>query len=109
MLEVIEKHPNYYISDDGVVYRRERSGLFKLKPDWSNGYARVKLDGRHEYVGKLILEAFDPPESSYCKVFYIDGDKTNNTLDNLAWLSPSEIQLYSDYTVEYRKQVLGRW
>lgn len=109
MLEVIERHPNYYISDDGVVYRRERSGLFKLKPDWSNGYARVKLDGRNEYVGKLILEAFDPPESSCYKVFYIDGDKTNNTLDNLAWLPPSEIQLYSAYTVEYRKQVLGRW
>ena len=109
MLGEIKRHPNYIASDDGTIYRKEGPNIFKLKQDWSNGYARVKLDGRHEYVGKLILETFDPPESSYYKVFYIDGDKTNNTLDNLAWLTPSDIQLYSAYTVEYRKEVLGRW
>ena len=105
MLGNIERHPKYWVSDDGVVYRKERSGYFKLRPDWSNGYARVDLDGRKEYVGKLVLETFDPPKNLSHKVFYIDGDNTNNTLQNLVWLSPSDIQLYSAYTVEYRKQM----
>lgn len=105
MLGIIEGHPNYSVSDDGVVYRKERSGYFRLKPDWSNGYARVKLDGRKEYVGKLVLETFDPPRDLSQKVFYINGDKTDNSLQNLVWLTPSQIQLYSQYTIEYRKQM----
>ena len=90
MLGEIKRHPNYIASDDGTIYRKEGPNIFKLKQDWSNGYARVKLDGRHEYVGKLILETFDPPESSYYKVFYIDGDKTNNTLDKIGRASCRE-------------------
>lgn len=108
MLMEILKHPKYCISDDGVVYRKERSGLFKLSPDLSNGYARVDLDGKKENIGRLVLEAFDPTVDSSLKVFYIDGDRTNNRLDNLVWLNSSEVQLYSRYTIEYRKQMLSR-
>ena len=108
MLMEILNHPKYCISDDGVVYRKERSGLFKLSPDLSNGYARVDLDGKKENIGRLVLEAFDPTIDSSLKVFYIDGDRTNNRLDNLVWLNSSEVQLYSRYTIEYRKQTLGR-
>ena len=108
MIVEILKHPRYCVSDDGVVYRKERSGLFKLSPDLSNGYARVCLDGKKENIGRLVLEAFDPSFDSSLKVFYIDGNKTNNRLDNLVWLNSSEVQLYSSYTIEYRKQSLGR-
>lgn len=104
----ILNHPRYCISDDGIVYRKETSGLFKLSPDFSNGYARVDLDGKKEYIGKLVLETFDPTIESNMKVFYIDGDRTNNHLDNLTWLSASGVQLYSRYTIEYRKATLSR-
>ena len=105
MVMEILNHPRYCISEDGTVYRKERSGLFKLSPDISTGYARVDLDGKKEYVGKLVLEAFSPTLDTSLKVFYIDGDRTNCHIDNLVWLSASEVQLYSRYTVEYRKQM----
>lgn len=106
MMGVVRNHPNYSVSDEGVVYRKERSGYFKLKPDYSNGYARVDLDGKKEYIGRLVLETFDPPIDISYRVFYIDGDKTNNCLSNLIWLSPSDVQLYSTYTLEYRLESL---
>lgn len=102
----IVRHPNYWVSDDGIVYRKEKQNFFKLRPDYSNGYARVDLDGRKEYVGKLVLETFEPNRNLSHKVFYIDGDHTNNNLHNLIWLSPSDIQLYSNYSIEYRTQLL---
>lgn len=105
----IKNHPNYVVTDEGEVYRKEKYGYHKLKPDWSNGYARVDLDGKKEYVGNLLLDAFDPTDNPNYKVFYIDGDKTNIRLENLVWLSPSDIQLYSQYRIEYRMQILGRW
>ena len=108
MLWEIRRHPNYWVSDEGVVYRKERSGYFKLKPDYSNGYARVDIDGIKEYVGKLVLETFSPTEDIRMRVFYVDGDKTNNNLQNLVWLTPSQIKIFSTFTIEYRREILNR-
>ena len=109
----IERHPNYIINEFGYVYREYiRNGeeyLYYLKPDISNGYPRVDIDGKKEYIARLVLEAFKPPIDSRMRVFYIDGDKLNTKLENLCWLSPSDIQLYSQYTVEYRKQLFAQW
>ena len=109
MYKRIEKHPNYFVDDLGFVYR-DRCGIAcMLTPDMSNGYARVDLDGTNEYVARLVLEAFDPSPFTGLRVFYIDGNKTNCRLDNLAWLTPSEVQRYSQYTLDYRQEVLGRF
>lgn len=103
----IRRHPKYVVSDHGVVYRVLCQGCYSmLIPDFSNGYARVDLDGVKEYVARLVLETFRPTNDPTLKVFYIDGNKTNNKLDNLCWLSPSDIQRFSAYTVEYRTKIL---
>lgn len=101
-------HPKYIVSDEGVVYRKDNSGYHELKPDYSNGYARVDLDGTKEYVGRLVLETFGSTRNLSQRLFYIDGDKTNNSIDNLVWLTPSEIALYSTYTLEYRLRMFDR-
>ena len=108
MRRQIERHPKYCINEEGAVFRIKPDGTDSLLLlDLSNGYPRVDLDGRKEYVSRLVLETFDPTDDETLKVFYIDGDHTNTRLSNLCWLSPSDIQLYSQYTVEYRKQMLG--
>lgn len=105
MRKVIQKHPNYCVTEDGVVYRIMCEGAYlRLIPDLSTGYARVELDGKKEYISRLVLETFDPTDDETLKAFYIDGNPMNCHLSNLVWLTPSEIQRYSAYTVEYRKQ-----
>ena len=112
MYKRIERHPDYIINEFGYIYREYiRNGeeyLYDLKPDMSNGYPRVDLNGIKEYVARLVLETFEPPIDPRMRVFYIDGNRMNTRLSNLVWLSPSDIQLYSQYTVEYRQQLLGR-
>ena len=108
MRKVIERHPNYAVTDTGGVYRIFCPGCYSsLIPDLSNGYARVELDGKKEYIARLVLETFKPTDDETLRVFYIDGDRMNCNLSNLAWLTQSEIKRYSQYTVEYRKQLLG--
>ena len=108
MRRVIQRHPDYCVTEDGVVYRIMCEGMYStLIPDISTGYARVELDGKKEYISRLVLEAFSPTDDKTLKAFYIDGNPMNCKLSNLIWLSPSDIQRYSAYTIEYRKQVLG--
>lgn len=109
MTKEIVGHPNYYITDGGEVFKKDEYGVRKATVNMSNGHARVTIDGVNHYVGKLVLEHFKPCDRALYKVFHIDGDFTNNRLNNLVWLSPSEVQRYSTYTTEYRSQVLGAW
>ena len=60
----------------------------------SNGYRRVRicLHGKTElrYIHRLLAEVFlDNPEDKPC-VNHIDGNKLNNELINLEWVSYSE-------------------
>lgn len=109
MYKVIEGHPNYVITDSGLVCRSLWGGAAysPLMPDFSVGNPRVELDGKKEYISRLVLQAFEPTDNPDLLAFHIDGDKANNRLENLVWLTRSEIQRYSTYTVERRKELLG--
>lgn len=62
-----------------------------LKPHPKNGYLAVNLfkDGvcKHQYIHRLIAEAFIPNPNNLPEVNHIDGDKTNNRVGNLEWCS----------------------
>lgn len=90
---------NYYATEDGKIYS-EYSKKFLTKHLDKDGYEKVRLvseDGRHTYsVHRLILETFNPIENSQNKqVNHKDGDKQNNNLQNLEWVSCSENQKHA--------------
>lgn len=107
MIKQIPEHPNYAVSDSGVVYSIHDSGLKELRKDISNGYARVELNGKKYYVASLVADLYlsPKPDNSF-KLFYIDGNKNNCNVNNLIWLSKTDIQILSSYTIEYRTSIL---
>lgn len=60
-----------------------------------NGYKSVMLysgsreSGKHHYVHRLVAEAFIEPYKGET-VNHIDGNKTNNRVENLEWATRSE-------------------
>jgi hypothetical protein len=107
MEKEIEGHVFYTVTDTGEVYSYCSGEALELKWDISNGYPRVNIGGKRKYVADLVAEAFlPPPKDPRHKIFYIDGNKLNCDVRNLVWLSQSDIQFCSQYTLEYRKQYI---
>ena len=93
MVKEIPGFPNYTVSNTGEVFSEGR----KMKPFRSlDGYYKVDLrdNGRRktEYVHRLVAKAFIPMpdwEADWV-VDHIDGDKLNNNVNNLQWLTRAE-------------------
>lgn len=82
----------YYATDDGHIYSEHLKRTISEYTD-KDGYKKVRLsngDGTRKVfsVHRLVLETFEPNEhSSELQVNHKDGDKTNNRLSNLEWVT----------------------
>lgn len=89
---------NYYVTDDGRVWS-ERSQKFLAQSKDKDGYMKVGLCSTdlppkkvHRYsVHRLIMENFNPVEGmENLQVNHNDGNKENNNLSNLEWVTCKE-------------------
>ena len=94
MIKIIRDHPNYAVSDQGNVYRITKDGYKELKPIlFRKKYLGVRIDGKDEFVHKLVMDAFSPAKDNGrdC-ISHIDKDLTNNKLSNLIRVNRSELK-----------------
>lgn len=103
----IENFENYSISDFGRV-RNDKTGKF-LKPyQKENGYLQIQMGRKTmpQYVHRLVAKAFIPNDEEKPQVNHKNGDKTNNTISNLEWVTASENSLSHGYKerIENRKK-----
>jgi len=86
----IREFPDYMISDRGRVRNEEADRLMALQVNQA-GIVNVGLTKHmRQYkraVGKLVAQEFlpPPPRASFDSVINLDGDRTNNRAENLAW------------------------
>lgn len=91
---------NYHISNFGRL-KSFKSGKPKiLKPTLhTGGYMTVKLqiDGKQQtmYLHRVVAEKFIPNLDNKATVNHRDGNKFNNSVDNLEWATQSENNLHA--------------
>ena len=89
----IKNYENYQISDCGKVrsnFRsKDKSKYKEIKLQNNNGYKLVQLNNKDSKlmfrVHRLVAEAFIPNPENKRTVNHKDGDKSNNSVNNLEW------------------------
>lgn len=81
------------ISSKGKVLVKSGKGFYRLVKTFKDlqGYDCVNLQNRTYLVHSLVANAFlsDSPEP-LSQILHINGDKSDNSVENLKWYSPEE-------------------
>ena len=96
-MKKIKGFPEYRVRSDGTIYRLKQYAngfqlLRKLKPRKDrDGYLQVNLSKNGKLttkkVHRLVAEAYIPNPKKRDTVNHIDGNKNNNYVFNLEWLT----------------------
>lgn len=83
----------------GVPYLRKKKGRILKPVKHTNGYLVVQLGrGNRRFVHRLVAEAFIENPEHKPAINHKNGIKTDNTVENLEWVTYSENQIHAKRT-----------
>lgn len=91
----------YSVTSDGKVWGHKRKKFLTACPN-SRGYFVVTLHGHGKTtksVHRLVAENFLPQIEGKDQVNHINGNKANNSVDNLEWCNSSENHFHAVQTL----------
>ena len=88
-MKYIKFRERYIVSDTGLIWAIKKDGL-KLKKQHISpkGYKKTNIDKVPLFVHRIVMEAFKG--KSDLTVDHIDGNKLNNNLSNLEYVTAQE-------------------
>ena len=102
------RDPRILVSNKGYVVSCKRGEPYPLKVMYDDGgYPRVGTGASSQRVHRMVAETWIPNPNHYRDVNHINGDKTDNRVENLEWVTHSE-NMYHAYRTGLRKAAGGR-
>lgn len=96
-MKKIKGYDNYYITIEGNVYNINTKRY--LKPQIRNGYLFYSLwdkgSCKNVYIHRLIALYYLDNEHNLPQVNHIDGNKLNNNISNLEWVTNKQNTIHA--------------
>ena len=89
MWKKIEGFENYSVSSNGEI-KNDKTGLVRKPQTYTKGYYSVRLNGKNLLIHRLVAQAFIENPEQKPVVDHINGDRKDNRVCNLRWVTTAE-------------------
>lgn len=96
MTKMVEFEPGYFVDTFGIIWKRQsNTKMTRVRIGRSSKYPAFCTLGKQKYVHRVVASAFIPnPDRKPC-VNHINGDPTDNRVENLEWCTYAENNQHS--------------
>lgn len=85
--EKVSPSPGYIVTAKGELFH---NGKQIFGSNTRKGYVRIRYNGRYVFLHRIVAESFLGKPTGNEQVNHKNGIKTDNRLENLEWVTPSE-------------------
>ena len=86
----VKQDNDYEVNNYGTIRKKSNGRIINAHLNKPDGYKRVTLNGKHEYVHRIVADTFYDGDHTGYRVTHLDGDRLNNFVGNLEWRSASD-------------------
>lgn len=90
----IEFDSLYEVSSDGHIRNKITNRVLREFVG-KDGYLRTQLHSKTTLIHRIVATAFIPNPDNFSEVNHKDGNKRNNSISNLEWVTRSENQAHA--------------
>jgi len=99
-----EYKDNYIVYEDGRVWSKQRNKFMKSQIG-KTGYISITLNKIPLYLHRILAECFIANPENKRTINHKDGNKQNNNLDNLEWMTHSENHKHAYSTLNRKPNI----